>query len=240
MKYQLYILIAIFIGGCTNTKPDKVSIQSGPEVINVPIKPSISQWKQEFNLGNTATKNKQWESAAKHFNKSLELLNNSNQNQLSEANEIFQRIKITQLLAGKTVGSIQVPKSNTKSLGPRLEYDFEFPVEFKSGGFTIKDLTTAAKDSLLHLADLFKKRKITEIKIIGHTDSKGDAMKNLELSEKRANSVRKYLQGCVNVGGTIKIEGKGETEPLIISDSMKYNLTSKDIDQLNRRVEFKY
>lgn len=235
MKYQLYILIAIFIGGCI-TKPIKAD---KPPTISPSEK--SSEWKQEFNLGDIAAKYKQWEKAAKHFNNSLELLNNSNQERPSEAYKIFQRIKSTQLLAGKTVGPIVIPvipKKDTKSLGPRIK--LELPVEFKSGGFTIEDLTSKAKDSLLYIADFFKKRKITEIKIIGHTDSKGDAIKNLKLSEKRADSVKKYLKGCVNVEAEFTTEGKGEAEPLLVSNNMEHNLTSDEINQHNRRVEFKY
>jgi len=166
------------------------------------------------------------------------LLNKSNQIQSPEAEKIFKRIKSTQLLAGKTVGPIIVPKTNSRSLG--FKVDLEAPVEFKSGGFTIKDLTATAKESLLYLAAFFKERKITEIKIIGHTDSEGDAKRNLELSKRRANSVKEYLKGCVNVGATIKTEGKGEMEPLLIPDWIKQDFTPNEINQLNRRVEFKY
>ena len=67
--------------------------------------------------------------------------------------------------------------------------------------------------------------------ISGHTDDVGDEAKNLDLSKRRAASVRNYL---INKGideKRLTSEGYGESKP--IAD----NKTSKG-RALNRRVEF--
>ncbi len=70
------------------------------------------------------------------------------------------------------------------------------------------------------------------IKITGHTDSDGTAMKNLELSKNRAASVKRYLASNYYIEGSrIQTDGKGATEP--VSDNSTPSGKAK-----NRRVEF--
>ena len=67
--------------------------------------------------------------------------------------------------------------------------------------------------------------------ITGHTDSDGDAEANLELSQKRAQSVKKHLQSKGVSAAKLKTEGKGEKEPTVA------NTTAEGKAQ-NRRVVF--
>ncbi|MBM78355.1 MAG: hypothetical protein CL846_07720 [Crocinitomicaceae bacterium] len=69
--------------------------------------------------------------------------------------------------------------------------------------------------------------------ISGHTDSDGDNKYNLELSEKRAESVMKYLIQNGIQKNRIKSIGYGETKP--VADN-----STNDGKALNRRVEFKF
>ncbi|MES0488795.1 MAG: OmpA family protein [Leptospirales bacterium] len=81
------------------------------------------------------------------------------------------------------------------------------------------------------LAAYLKKHQGMKLKIIGHTDLIGKEEFNLKLSQKRASSVKKYLvdKGVTN---KLKIEGAGETRPVINNKEPKAN-------RLNRRTEFK-
>lgn len=82
------------------------------------------------------------------------------------------------------------------------------------------------------IAQILKENSGIKIKVVGHTDSDGDAAKNIELSKRRAESVKKYLGSVFGVDTTmITTDGKGESEPL--SD----NKTPEGKAQ-NRRVEF--
>ena len=68
-------------------------------------------------------------------------------------------------------------------------------------------------------------------RIEGHTDSKGSARYNMDLSRRRAASVRRYLMGQGVDGGRMVSEGHGEERPI------EDNRTGEG-RAANRRVEF--
>lgn len=66
----------------------------------------------------------------------------------------------------------------------------------------------------------------------GHTDDSGTEEYNYELSEMRAEAVRKYLQENFNIDpNRLLIRGSGESRPISGNDT-------EDGRSLNRRVEF--
>lgn len=75
--------------------------------------------------------------------------------------------------------------------------------------------------------------EISLVRVEGHTDSTGSAGYNLRLSQRRVDSVVRYL---VDTGGVSKdrlaAEGFGETRPLVPNAKTKAELAQ------NRRVEF--
>ncbi|MEO6979917.1 MAG: OmpA family protein [Mucilaginibacter sp.] len=71
-----------------------------------------------------------------------------------------------------------------------------------------------------------------KIKITGHTDSDGNAAANMELSKKRAASVKKYLLANYGIEDSrIQTDGKGASQP--VADNGTATGKAK-----NRRVEF--
>ncbi len=82
------------------------------------------------------------------------------------------------------------------------------------------------------IADILKENPNVKIKIVGHTDADGDDKSNLDLSKRRAASVKNALVTDFGIDATlIETDGKGESEPVAPND----NPTDK---ALNRRVEF--
>jgi outer membrane protein OmpA-like peptidoglycan-associated protein len=72
-----------------------------------------------------------------------------------------------------------------------------------------------------------------KIKIIGHTDNTGKAEYNMELSKKRAESVKRTLVREFGIEASrIETEGKGQTEPIGSNDTVQGRAA-------NRRVEFR-
>jgi outer membrane protein OmpA-like peptidoglycan-associated protein len=102
-------------------------------------------------------------------------------------------------------------------------------IEFTTGSAV---LHPNSKTVLAEIADLIKNSGVKQIQIIGHTDNLGDNEKNIVLSQKRAESVKKYLVDQGVPIALLEAVGRGSLEP--VAD----NSTSIGRKK-NRRVEFK-
>lgn len=96
-----------------------------------------------------------------------------------------------------------------------------------------KDIVKAESfGTLSDIAKTLKENPTVHIRIIGYTDSDGDNLKNLDLSKRRAVSVKNVLSCEFGIDGSrIQTDGKGESEP--ISPNATIEGKAK-----NRRVEF--
>jgi len=92
--------------------------------------------------------------------------------------------------------------------------------ELKSGG-------TITLDRLVTFLNQYPERRVA---IEGHTDNVGSADYNQQLSQRRAESVSRYLQAKGISGGRLDIKGVGKDAPLVSNDSESGR-------QQNRRVE---
>lgn len=101
-------------------------------------------------------------------------------------------------------------------------------VLFKTGE---SDLLPIAERRLDAVAEALKDQEDgTTIVVEGHTDSRGSAQMNMELSRNRAESVRSYLVGKGVEPERIKAVGKGEAQPIATNDTPEGRAN-------NRRVE---
>jgi OOP family OmpA-OmpF porin len=94
------------------------------------------------------------------------------------------------------------------------------------------ELTPDAKKVLDEAYDALAGQTTLRVELGGHTDSVGDDKLNLSLSQRRADSVKKYLAGKGIAASRLEAKGYGETQP--IADNK-----TKAGRQENRRVEFK-
>ncbi|RSN74751.1 OmpA family protein [Acinetobacter haemolyticus] len=101
-------------------------------------------------------------------------------------------------------------------------------IEFESGSAI---LTETGKRILDEMAVALNKVGGKQVKIIGHTDSSGDASRNVILSKERAVAVQDYLVSKNIATERLSTEGKGSSEP--IADN-----TTADGRRKNRRIEF--
>ncbi len=95
-------------------------------------------------------------------------------------------------------------------------------VTFDSGvlfGFNSSDLTTASRLELDRMAGIFTRYPDTDIKVDGHTDSKGTDAYNQTLSEQRAASVANYLVQDGISRSRIVTRGYGESQPVATNDT---------------------
>ncbi len=89
-----------------------------------------------------------------------------------------------------------------------------------------------SKGAVGEIAKVLNENPDVRIKIEGHTDSDGDETKNMDLSKRRAASVKNMLVSDYSVDGSrIETDGYGESKPI------GSNSTSEGKAQ-NRRVEF--
>lgn len=106
-------------------------------------------------------------------------------------------------------------------------------VSFDSGllfDFDKSDVKSETRKNLDKLASSLKNYKDTEVKILGHTDNKGTATYNQDLSERRAGSVKTYLTSQGVQGSRLLTMGYGESDPVATNNT-------EDGRSLNRRVE---
>jgi outer membrane protein OmpA-like peptidoglycan-associated protein len=106
-------------------------------------------------------------------------------------------------------------------------------VKFDSGilfDFDKSALKDNAMKNVQSLAGSLNKYPDTDIKIIGHTDSRGTEQYNMNLSERRADAVRQYAIAQGVPAARLITIGKGFTEP--IGDN-----ATTDGRTANRRVE---
>jgi outer membrane protein OmpA-like peptidoglycan-associated protein len=86
--------------------------------------------------------------------------------------------------------------------------------------------------TLKEIAAALTENPAVRVRIIGHTDSDGADAANLDLSKRRADSVKNELAKTFSVDASrIETEGMGETKPIAPNDSPVNKA-------LNRRVEF--
>jgi outer membrane protein OmpA-like peptidoglycan-associated protein len=86
--------------------------------------------------------------------------------------------------------------------------------------------------TLKEMANVLKEYPDLKVKIIGHTDANGSDASNLELSKKRAASVKVALSKEFGIDETrMETDGKGESEPIDKNDNPAGKAN-------NRRVEF--
>ncbi|MFW1911907.1 OmpA family protein [Acinetobacter ursingii] len=101
-------------------------------------------------------------------------------------------------------------------------------IEFESGSAI---LTASGQQILNEMAAALHKVGGKKVKIIGHTDSSGDASKNLLLSQQRANAVKDYLITKSVSADNLSTEGVGSNKPVADNDTAEGR-------RKNRRIEF--
>ena len=122
-----------------------------------------------------------------------------------------------------------VPGAEVKRVGEGIQIIFDD----KSGvnfAFNSADLTDTAKTNLDAVAEIFIEFPDTDLLIEGHTDSVGDATYNLNLSQRRAQSVADYLQTKGVAANRFTVKALGETSP-------RFDNSTKEGQAKNRRVE---
>jgi outer membrane protein OmpA-like peptidoglycan-associated protein len=100
-------------------------------------------------------------------------------------------------------------------------------VTFAKGSATLDAQFTPVLSKVAESLNLYPK---TTIDIVGHASTEGEAQANLDLSYRRAESVRMYLQGAGVIPQRMASGGLGESQPLVFPDDTEAKRSQ------NRRV----
>ena len=120
-----------------------------------------------------------------------------------------------------------VPGAEVERVGEGIAVTFESGILFP---FDSDRILAAGESNLRQLATSLRNYPGTEVLIVGHTDSQGSDEYNMNLSYRRAESARRFLVAQGIEGSRIRVEGRGETEP--VADN-----SSESGRAQNRRVE---
>jgi outer membrane protein OmpA-like peptidoglycan-associated protein len=120
-----------------------------------------------------------------------------------------------------------LPAADVERVGEGIAVTFESGVLYP---FNSDQILPAGRENLRQLANSLREYPETEVLIVGHTDSQGTDEYNMGLSYRRAESARQFLVAQGITGTRIRVEGRGESEP--VAD----NSTESGRAQ-NRRVE---
>ena len=102
-------------------------------------------------------------------------------------------------------------------------------IYFKTGS---AELDRASEPLLTSVAEIANRCPSVKIEVTGHTDARGSASANRELSKERARSVVAFLVQHGVVAARITFAGYGDTRPVAPNDSEANRAK-------NRRIEFR-
>lgn len=97
------------------------------------------------------------------------------------------------------------------------------------------ELSTSAERALAKPAKILAAHPSARVTVLGYTSSEGTTEANQELSERRADSVKAFLQESVGGAVEIRAEGRGESDPAI-DESGKTGADLESARKANRKV----
>ncbi len=141
-------------------------------------------------------------------------------------------IEVVGLTSGVTA-NVQQVRQAMQDLGAK-ETDLEVRVELPADvlfDFDKADIRADAAGALARVATIIRAYPSGSATLEGHTDAKGDDAYNQRLSERRAESVRRWLAEKERIdAGKLSARGWGESRPVATNDTDQGR-------QKNRRVE---
>ena len=123
----------------------------------------------------------------------------------------------------------QVPEAKVEKVnnGQAIKVTFDSGILFATNSST---LSADSQSALTRFAENMIANPDTDIRVVGHTDSTGRHAYNVTLSERRANSVVKFLQTRNVPGRRITSMGVGPDQPIADNSTVEGRAQ-------NRRVE---
>jgi outer membrane protein OmpA-like peptidoglycan-associated protein len=123
--------------------------------------------------------------------------------------------------------AVDIPGATVQRIGEGIAVTFPEGLLF---AFDSDELNAAARENLRKLANSLRKYPNTRTLIVGHTDSKGRAAYNIDLSDRRALTAAGFIGSQGVERDRIATAGRGESEPITTN-------STDDGRRQNRRIE---
>ena len=120
-----------------------------------------------------------------------------------------------------------LPDAEVQRVGEGIAVTFASGILFPTNSTQI---LPAGQNNMAQLAQSLQRYPETTVLIVGHTDNSGPDAYNMELSVNRARSAANYLTSRGIAANRIRVEGRGESEPIAPNDGGQGSAQ-------NRRVE---
>jgi outer membrane protein OmpA-like peptidoglycan-associated protein len=116
------------------------------------------------------------------------------------------------------------------------EESFNLPAMY----FQLNDdkIVEESKSVLINLEKILEQNEHVSIKLSGHTDSKGKASYNLDLSKRRVKTIKDYL--VVNGISESRIKGEGYGETRLVNECSDGLSCTEEQHAENRRIEIQF
>ncbi|MDP8231559.1 MAG: OmpA family protein [Candidatus Zophobacter franzmannii] len=146
---------------------------------------------------------------------------------LESSDKYFEYPRIVNIELGYVIPPPPPPAPEIQTFSEAYQLTFEFDSALLSTG---KENTSILKKLMKQLEKLVI---VSDVKIVGHTDSIGATDYNYDLSYRRAESVLTYLKEKCKAPFTPEILGFGEAQPIDDNET-------KEGREMNRRVEISF
>ncbi len=223
----------------------KAAVESASYAEAEPLLQSAAEiagpWQLHTALGDAARDRRDFETAALHYQRALQdaaLLADPSSPfwdlppDPETAAGLRRKSDEMRLVAASFVSLPGRPACQIQSLG-MWATQVVAPIRFHTDQTTFTDAGRAAAEELFACLSALDAAQVTSVTVIGHTDERGSAAYNQDLSERRAEAVRSYLQDR-GLRLPLRIEGRGETELFEPDSAISYS--EEERWQMSRRV----
>ena len=198
-------------------------------------------WRTLALLGDVAHDARDYDRAAERYQKALVAINDEVETPQpppdADIDRIHRLAAQSRMLAGRHVATPTNRSDEPDGLAALAIRGFKpepvpVPITFETGK---AEFDEDGRKYAEELAQILKQQQNERITLSAHTDERGADAYNLELSRRRGEAVRRFLQAR-GVTQPIEVIAKGESQPLDLFDPEHYG--QEEVWRMNRRVQW--
>ena len=226
-----------------------------PEDYNEIISVDANFWAALADLADHAMNARDYKTAAKLYEQALLDISGKKQEILSikkdkdaipenYIRDIQNKAENARLLASLNNNFIEPVRTRDGKLGGMHSFQIrgvkiaghKYPIRFAYAKAELQN-DKFNRANLALLIEALRANNNPSIKVVGHTDDIGSDKYNLQLSIKRAETIKNYLKHQMHYSGAIRIEGKGKKSMVKMHSARRAKLSDDEWRAINRRVE---